>query len=110
MRCALRRFHRSLALCSCSFLHSIAVRIPSDKGFGFVNFSTFFGILGCWLCWRVDRETSESLFEGVCNGVVGVVNKVSEISSSRGSVALCSEHSVCVFKDLGEVVGVVIVG
>ena len=69
-----------------------------------MNFSTFFGILGCWLGWRVDRETSESLFEGIGDGVVGVIDKVLEISSSRGSVALCCEHSVCVFKDLGEVI------
>src|ERR1700677_4385979 len=109
MRCALRKFHRSLALCSCSFCHSIAVLIPSDSGFGFVNLNTFFGMLGCWLGWRVDRQTSEWLFKGVCDCIVGVIDKVSEISSSRGSVALCSEHSVRVFKDLGEVGGVVIV-
>src|SRR6202453_1565523 len=109
MRCALRKLHRSRALCSCSRLHSIAVLIPSDRGFGFVNFSTFFGMLGCWLGWRVDRETSESLFECVGDGVVGEIDKESEMSSSRGSIPLWCEHSVCVFKDLGEVVDVVIV-
>ena len=30
-----------------------------------MNFSTFFGILGCWLGWSVDSETSEALFEGI---------------------------------------------
>src|SRR6202453_347578 len=110
MLCVLCRFHRSLAICSCSFLHSIAVRIPSDRGFGFVNFNTFFGMLGCWLGWRVERDASKSFFKGVSNGVVGEIDKVSEMSSSRGSIPLWCEHSVCVFKDLGEVVGVVIVG
>src|ERR1700677_3096401 len=109
MRCSLRRIHHSLAICNCSLLHSIAVRIPSDRGFGFVNFNTFFGMLGCWLGWRVDREASESLFKCVSDGVVGEINKESEMSSSRGSIPLWCEHSVGVLKDLGEVVGVVIV-
>src|SRR6202453_5410543 len=110
MRWAFRWSHRLLALSNCSRRHSIAVIIPCDKGFGFVNLSTFFGILGCWLGWRVELETSESFFKGVCDGVVGVVDKVSESSSSRGSRAACCEHSVRVFKHLSEVVGVVIVG
>src|ERR1700677_519134 len=102
MRCSLRRIHHSLAICNCSLLHSIAVRIPSDRGFGFVNFNTFFGMLGCWLGWRVDREASESLFKCVGDGVVGKIDKESEMSSSRGSIPLWCEHSVSVFKDFGE--------
>src|ERR1700677_3999351 len=110
MRWAFRWSHRLLALSNCSRRHSIAVIIPCDKGFGFVNLSTFFGILGCWLGWRVEMETSESFFKGVGDGVVGVVNKVSESSSSRGSCAACCEHSVCVLKHFGEVRNLIIAG
>src|ERR1700677_86217 len=112
MRCALRKLHRSRALCSCSRLHSIAVLIPSDRGFGFMNFSTFFGILGCWLGWRVESETTESLFKGVCDGVVRKVDKSAEMSSSRGSIPLWCEDCISVFEDFGEVglvVGVVVI-
>jgi hypothetical protein len=69
-----------------------------------VNFNTFFSMLGCWLGWSVERETTESLFEGVGDGVVGEIDKVSEMSSSRGSIPLWCEHSVCVLKDIGKVI------
>src|ERR1700677_3792087 len=108
MLCVLCRFHRSLAICNCSFLHSIAVRIPSDRGFGFVNFNTFFGMLGCWLGWSVDSETTEALFEGIGDGVVRKVDKSAEMSSSRGSIPLWCEDCISILEYLGEV-GLVVV-
>jgi len=73
-----------------------------------VNFSTFFGILGCWLGWSVESETTESLFKGVGDGVVRKVDKSLEMSSSRGSIPLWCEDCISIFEDLGEVVGVAV--
>ena len=77
-----------------------------------MNFSTFFGILGCWLGWSVDSDTSESLFKGVGDGVIGEIDKASEMSSSRGSIPLWCEDGIGIFKDfceVGLVVGVVVI-
>src|ERR1700677_2065847 len=107
MRCALRSSHRALALCNCSFLHSLAVVIPTEWGFRSVNFSTFLGIFGCWLGWSVESETTEPLFKGVGDGVVRKVDKSTEMSSSRGSIPLWCEDCISILEDLGEVVDVV---
>ena len=86
----------------------MAVTIPNEWGFGSVNFNTLFGMLGCWLGWRVDRETTESLFKGVGDGVVRKVDKSLEMSSSRGSIPLWCEDCISILEDLGEVVDVVV--
>ena len=72
-----------------------------------MNFSTLFGILGCWLGWRVESEATESLFKCVCDGVVRKVDKSLEMSSSRGSIPLWCEDCISILEDLGEVVDVV---
>ena len=69
-----------------------------------MNFNTFFGILGCWLFWSVESETSESFFKGVGDGVVCEVDEASEMSNSRGSVPLWCEDRVGVFEYFGEVI------
>src|ERR1700677_85939 len=104
MRCALRSSHRALALCNGSLLHSLAVVIPTEWGFGSVNFNTFLGMLGCWLGWSVDSETTKSFFEGISDGIVGEVDKSTEMSSSRGSISLWCEDRVGVFEYFSEFV------
>ena len=77
-----------------------------------MNFNTFFGRLGCWLGWSVESKTAESLFECVGDGIVGEIDKPSEMSSSRGSIPLWCEDSVGILEDFGKVgwvVGVVVI-